>query len=258
MGKQKRSVKQHPPVDMIDRVVIWFGIALIFELYLLAVNRFYLHYRAKEIELAAGLDKLFSVMVYAALVLCVLCVVWAVAMRKNELKILPQALAVIFAVLSGSAYLFRIYGSISVRVMQIVVPVIAVLALVYHLYQKEYFAITILGGLCIFGLWLYRHAAVSHPVLSYAYMAVLIILSAATLILALILQRGNGTLNWGGEQRFILQRHAAYPMVYVTCALTVLAGAAALLWGTTVAYYAIFLIVAWIFVMAVYFTVRMM
>lgn len=258
MGKQKRSEKQHPQIDMIDRVVIWFGVALIFELYLLAVNRFYIHYRAREIELAAGLDKLFGILVYAALVLCVLCIVWAVAGRKKEHRFLPLALAVIFAVLSGSAYLFRMYGDVSVRVMQVVVPVVAVLALVYYLYQKEYFAITILGGLCIFGLWMYRRAAVTHPVLSYAYMAVFIILAAATLILALMLQRGNGTLRWGGEQRLVLPRNAAYPMVYITCALTVLAGAAALLWGATVAYYAIFVIVAWIFVMAVYFTVRMM
>lgn len=257
MGKQKRSEKQHAQIDVIDRVVIWFGVALVFELYLLAVNRFYIHYRVREIEFAASLDKMFGVLVYVALALCAVCVAWSVV-RKNKSRELPLGLAFLFAILSASALLFRMYGGVSVQVMQVVIPAIAVLALVYHLYQKEYFAITVLGGLCIFGLWLYRRSSAEHPAFCFGYMVFFTVLAAATLIFALVLQRGNGMLKRGGKQIMILQKNAAYPMVYITCTLTALAAAAALVWGGTAAYYAIFVMVAWIFVMAVYFTVRMM
>ena len=49
-----------------------------------------------------------------------------------------------------------------------------------------------------------------------------------------------------------------YFPTYITCVLGVVALAVALLLGSTVAYYLIFVMVAWLFCMAVYYTVRMM
>lgn len=47
-------------------------------------------------------------------------------------------------------------------------------------------------------------------------------------------------------------------MVYLTCAVVAVAVVAALVLGTSAAYYLIFALVAWLFIMAVYYTVKLM
>jgi len=47
-------------------------------------------------------------------------------------------------------------------------------------------------------------------------------------------------------------------MVYLTCGIVAAVLAAALILGTAAAYYLIFVMVAWLFVMAVYYTVKLM
>jgi len=257
MEKRNRSAKQRQEVDLLDRVMIWFGASLFYELFLLAVNRYYFHYRVKEIEFAAGLDKLFGALIYITLAACVVVFLWArFGKVRHSLPIYIAGAAC--GVLGISFWLFKYVGDISVRVLQVIVPVVAVIALIYYLYQKEFFAITTLSGLCILGLWIYRRAAVSHPMVSYGYLIGFCAVSAAVFILAVVLQRGDGAWKLGGQERRVLPRSASYPMVYLTCVLTVLAVAAALALGATIAYYAIFGVIAWIFAMAVYYTVRLM
>ena len=47
-------------------------------------------------------------------------------------------------------------------------------------------------------------------------------------------------------------------MIYLTCAIVAAAVAAALVLGTAAAYYLMFALVAWLFIMAVYYTVKLM
>lgn len=257
MEKRSRSAKQRQEIDLLDRVVAWFGASLIYELFLLAVNRYYFHYRVKEIEFAAGLDKLFGALIYIGLAACVVFLLWA-RFGKSKHKLPLYLAGAAFGILAVSCWLFKYQGAVSVQVLQVIVPVVAVLALVFYLYQKEFFTITVLSGLCIFGLWIYRRGVVSHPAFSFGCLIGFCVIAAAVLLLAVSLQRGDGVWKLNGQERRILPRNASYSMVYATCVLAVLAVAAALALGATAAYYAIFGMIAWIFAMAVYYTVRLM
>lgn len=257
MEKRSHSARKHQEIDLLDRVMVWFGASLIYELFLLAVNRYYFHYRVKEIEFAAGLDKLFGALIYIGLAACVVLFLLA-RFGKAKHKLLLYLAGAACGVLAVSCWLFKYSGAISVRVLQVIVPVVAVLALVFYLYQKEFFAITVLSGLCIFGLWIYRRGSISHRTFSLGCLIGFCVIAAAVLLLTVSLQRGGGVWKLSGQERRILPRNATYSMVYVTCVLTVLSVAAALALGTTAAYYAIFAVIAWIFAMAVYYTVRLM
>ena len=65
-------------------------------------------------------------------------------------------------------------------------------------------------------------------------------------------------LTLGGRKFQLFPRNTSYGMIYLTCAVIAAAVAAALLLGTAAAYYLIFALVAWLFIMAVYYTVKLM
>ncbi len=77
---------------------------------------------------------------------------------------------------------------------------------------------------------------------------------AAAVALFVVLQRSTGGL---GKVR-VLPRKTNYLPLYIAAGVTVLAVLAALLFGLTVAYGAIFGVVAWLFGAAIYYTVRLM
>ena len=259
MGKNDRAARNRQSNDIIDRVLVWFGLALIIELFLLAVNRYYFNYRVSEIEFAYALDQvILPALTYVGLFGLIGGLVWAVAGRRGKNILLPTAVAVFSAAVSGVSFLSRQFGSASVQAVQVMVPVMAVLALVYHLYQKEFFTITLLSGLSIFGLWLYRRAGDNHATICFAYLAVTVVILAAAAVLTRLIQREDGLLTLGSGQYRVFPRNAVYAMIYITCALSVLTIAATLALGATAAYCAIFVLVAWIFVMAAYYTVRLM
>ncbi len=115
-----------------------------------------------------------------------------------------------------------------------------------------------LGGLTIFGLWIYRRAIATHPVIFYGYLAVLALVLVLSALLGRRLQTSDGILAAGGKKVQLFSRNTSYANLYATCALSALTIAATLVLGATAAYYSIFVIVVWIFVMAVYYTVRLM
>lgn len=72
------------------------------------------------------------------------------------------------------------------------------------------------------------------------------------------MQKNGGVLRLGGRSIQVFGRNAGYGMVYLTCGIVAAVLAAALILGTAAAYYLIFVMVAWLFVMAVYYTVKLM
>jgi len=258
MEKRERTAKSRQENDILDRVLLWFGASVIFELFLLLVNRYYFNYRVSEIGFAQVLDHIIPVIAYIGVAGMAASIVWALVGRKNKRKTLPITVAAFSAAVSLCCILVRTYGAVSIQVLQIMVLVAAVLALVYYLYQKEFFVITLMSGLCIFGLWLYRRAFDGHAALCFGYMGAFAVFVVAVILLAQMLQRKEGVLTLRGRQYRFLQRNTSYSMIYATCALMALAIIATLTLGVTAAYYIIFLLVAWIFAMAVFYTVRLM
>ena len=92
----------------------------------------------------------------------------------------------------------------------------------------------------------------------YAYVVVLAVILVAAILLCRSLSAKDGVLTLGGKKLQVFSRNASYGMIYLTCAIVAAAVVAALLLGTAAAYYLIFALVAWIFIMAVYYTVKLM
>lgn len=193
--KEKQQTKREQEDAVLNRILIWFGCAVVAEVVLLLINRF-----------------------------------------------LP--------------------GFSLVRWLTILVPAVAVLALVYYLFQRDFFLITLISAGGIMSLLLYRRMMFAHPFRITCGFVLAFVLLAAAVVLAVLLQRRDGLLP---DQRRILPQDTHYPLIYITCALnavllaiTLIRGSIALSMGFAAAYYLLFVLVAWLFIMAVYYTVKLM
>lgn len=258
---EKRAARSHKEDVILNRVLIWFGAAVVAELVLLLLNRYYINVTTApgEIEFAGALLKAWPAIIGVTAAATVVCLLWAIFWAKGGKRTtLPGVLTGIFlAALVISAVTYRFYDT-GVQFLCGVVPAAAVLALVYYLYQHEFFTVTVLSALGLLGLWLFRRAGGAHQTLVYAYVVVLAVVLVATVVLCRSASANGGTLSLGGKKRQLFQRSTSYGMIYLTCAIVAVAVAAALVLGTGAAYYLIFALVAWIFIMAVYYTVKLM
>lgn len=258
---EKRAARSRKEDAVLNRVLVWFGAAVVAELVLLLLNRYYINYTLKpgEIEFASGLLKAFPVIIGIAAACTAACLIWTYLSHKGGKSILlPSVCFWVCAaalVISAVTYFF---SSTGVQFLCGAVPVAAVLALVFYLYQHEFFAVTVLSALGILGLWLFRRAEGGHQRLVYAYLVVMAVVLVGSVLACRTLQSNSGVLGKGAKKLQLFRPNASYGMIYITCALVAVVLCAALLFGTAAAYYLIFVMVGWLFVMAVYYTVKLM
>lgn len=254
--KKELSAQSRREDEVLNRALLWIGGAAILILLLLLTNRYYVRYRTTEIEIAAALARVvLPVVAAAALIGCLAGIALAVnaSKKKRDVK-WPVALAVFCGGLCLSTAAVWRYHATGVQVMCAVIPAAAVLALVYYLFQREFFLIAVTTGIGIAGLWLVRRAAAPHQVLLYAYL----VFAAAVLLAAALLSRKLQTAGGMWKDKRIFSKNASYSMIYVTCAIVAVLLIAAVVVGASAAYYLMFPAIGWLVVMAVYFTVKLM
>lgn len=241
----------------LNRALAWFGCAAVVEALTLLVKRFYVDYHGGEAGIAQFLLRMFPILAVVSAVACAACVYWMVQNAKNDkTSRLPAVLAVITAVLAVCSTVFAVFVGDGVRAMLVLVPVVAVLALIYYLYQKEFFVVAVSGAAALFALWWMRQTIWTMKIYLLAVVALVVIVLC--IALALYLKKGDGVLTLSGKRIRVFGKTANYTVLVVACALMAVLLLAALLLGPTVAYYLMFGVVALLFVMAVYYTVKLM
>ena len=84
------------------------------------------------------------------------------------------------------------------------------------------------------------------------------ITTSTTAAVALKLKQKDGVWTIRGKEIVVLQPGAAYLPYYLTAAVTAILLLAPLALGAAVAYYAMWIMAAWLFILAVYFTSKLM
>lgn len=257
LDKRKKGKKAQED-QALNRVLLWFGGAVVLEFLVLLLNRFYVNFDASGTELAYGIARFLRGLVWVSAVCAALSLLWAVLWRrKGKKSFWPAALTVIWLALGICALVATLWREVGVQFLYIVVPVVAVLALVYYLYQREFFFVGVLSGVGLFALWSYRKLIARQPGAVYV---IFIVAAAVTLIAAVVfflLQRGKGCLP-GKKKLRLLPAKADYIPLYVSCGVNAASMVAALLFGLGIAYICLFVLVAWLFAVAIYYTVRLM
>lgn len=256
MDKKKKVALQKQEDQALTRALIWFAAAMVVEFLLLLVNNIY---SGNEYMLA------YTVMrsMYYVAGLCVIgaaaCGVWCVTRTKakKELAFLPMVLTVTLMVVAVSAVLIRLYLS-ALGLLCVLVPAGAVLALVYYLYQKEFFLSTCAVALGMLGLWLVRKNSGAHDVIVTAYVVLAGLLLVALVVLAARIKGSNGVLKLGCCKYTFNPKNGGMMPVMVSCLLSLAALAAGYLVGALAAFYLLFALLAVLLVLLVYYTVKLM
>lgn len=151
-------------------------------------------------------------------------------------------------------------SSALVRYLTILVPVVAVLALIYYLFQRDFFCISVISACGILCLLLYRKLFFDHPNMIRAGFVLAFLLLAAAVVVLALLQKGKITLPAALDKpvRTLLPKESNFALLYVTCALVAILLALTLIFGGTIAYYLMFVLAGWLFIMAVYYVVKLM
>ena len=243
MDKRERAKRAKQEDALLNRVLAWIAGAVVLEALLLLLDRYYVNYRIKELPIQQALYQVMGVLAIVFPICFVLCAVWwFTSWRKDKPRALAGAGVTAFAVLSVCAVVARLYpNQTGVSALYVGVPCLAVLALVYYLYQHEFFVVTLLGAASVLGLWLIARR---------------LLLIVAVAAVGRKLQQTGGLLAWKGKPVRVFSKNANYNMLYLSCAVAVLVQGAALALGSLMVLYGV--VIVWLLAMAVYYTVRLM
>jgi len=147
-----------------------------------------------------------------------------------------------------------------IHYLTIFVPAVAVLAVIYYLFQRDFFCISVISACGLLCLMLYRKLFYSLRSMLYAGFVLAFLLLAAAVVVLILLQLGKLKLPAALDKaiRVLLPKESNFALLYATCALVAVLLALTLILGGTTAYYLMFVLVGWLFIMAVYYIVKLM
>jgi len=156
-----------------------------------------------------------------------------------------------------------------VRMLYVIIPVFTVLVLIYLIYSMDFFIIALVTTLTGLLMWYYSKAYYSQmitdvepgvllrdPTFYIGVIALLILVFTALLVYAS--SRKGGEIRVGKISIKLFKPSARYALVFLSIALSLVCTVAALVFGSVIAYYLLFAIFAYLFVLAVYYTVKLM
>lgn len=227
-----------------------FTAGFIAEFYLLLINQYFVKGSVDQVVAIAGYLEVMAIVGAAAfgagVVLTVMRGKWT---RYAALGKWLLGLGLFFAF---SSLLMRRVYPLGTTVMCILVPVLMLLAVVFLLYQHEFAVQAIALTLAIASAALLNHGSSSMPALVTAFCWAAMVLVAALLVLTVMLQKHEGS--YKGTVIFPAKTNYA-----LTCAVLVLSIAAiAVSLFAGLAYYVIWGAAVLLFVLAVWYTVKML
>lgn len=252
--KGKRGQRANQEDASFNRMLLWLAGAVGVELIILFIRQVYVNLLFGGV-VAYGLSQFFHVFNFVGAALIVAGIVWAVrSTQAGKPAVLPWActagVGILWIVSLFAYYLF----DVGMNLMMILPGVAAVLIVVFFLYQREFFYNVMLAAGGLVALWMYRQYYWDHPTaVRGCFIGGLVVLAVA-LVLSFLLLRNDGKL---GSLR-VLPQGAMYVISWLTCVLTAAAMLLTLFLGDTAGYYLMFVLAGWLFIQAVFFTVKMM
>lgn len=238
----------------------WVGGAVLVECFLLLINRYFFQFYSDELVMAEVAYHVLRVTFVVAPVVFLIAAVKALLDFKKTgavSHVLEGAMGLSGA-LSLSASMCMIYNAEGCTMMMLFIPAAGALAFTFFLYQRDFFYSAALSGMAGMVLWMLWHKGGSNTVVGYIGAAKVVVFSAVFIWLASLLKKHDGAISLLGHKVTILPKDASYAVIYITVALASVAVLLGAVLGGYVAYYLIYCMVAWIFALLVYYTVRML
>jgi len=259
--KQNKAAKAKAEEAALNRILCWLVGGTAVEVFALLLDRFWIHWRGTdEVHLRLALDLPVKILAFVALAGAVALGWWLVnTLRSKGNPNLPGTLCGVSLGISLScfgAWLSSDTGN-ALNLVRLGVLILVVLAVIFYLYQREFFLVACQSGVAILGIWLCSKGLVSSKaIVCYLYVILGVALMAASAVLCRKLQQNGGVLDWNERKMRIFPKDANYILLYAGAAVSLVTLVCSLLAVPVMALYA--LAAAWVLVMAVYYTVKLM
>lgn len=256
--KQMKQAKAKAEEQTLNRVLCWMAGGAVLEFLLLILKRYYINYTAGQIGLRVALGTAVKVVAVLALVGAVAAgMLWNNGRKAGQSKPWAEASGLFLAGMSLSCFVTWGFSSAGLRLMTLVIPAIVVLGMIYFLYQHEFFLLTTGSCLGLLGIWICsRSNGGSYSLVGYGYCLAAVAVLLAVALLCRKAEGGKGLVEWKGKSYKLLSGKSGAPLIYVGSALTVAVLAGAMFGAPSGILYAAQ--VAWLLIMAVYHTIKLM
>ncbi len=248
-NKQREERRRQEDRDL-NRGLLWVAGAVVFECLLILINRYYINPYFSEVNTAIAVMNALKVLRIAGAVVGLAgLVLGLVRLRQAKSVTLPVVVSLACLVAALCSHVVLQYNKEGIQMLFLLIPAFAGLALVYYLYQREFFLAAVASGAAAIGLWFKLYGGMIEMVI-----CVLVII--ATGALALTLQKTDGKLKMGAKTVQVLAPRDSSRMILISCAVGIIALGLGFLGN--VGYYLVFGMAAWIFALLVYYTVKLM
>lgn len=252
--KKAKPVNKEISKKRDDNII--YSITLVLSLVcLIVVGIMRLYYYSTEVQTMA--DTL-AALVYIAPITAALAVVSFVllaVLKPKAAKLIMLLLGLLFAAAAVSTFLVRRYWISAFPFLYLFFVGIGVLFVIFQLYQREFFLISLLTFCSGSSFYLFsQHSGSS---VYYLAAAVLALLIAACACLTAFAGKHAGTLPIGSRRISVYTLKDAPLCLYITCAVWAVCLMASVLLGSTFAYYCMFAAIAYELVAACYFTIKL-
>lgn len=257
--REKENLRKQEDAALVHFLAWLLGTAVL-SVILLAAKRYRVNFRVDELDLAEGIVGASGVVAIVAAIAAVAAVVWAVVSHRSGKKLVyPVGTALFLAGLTLDALVIRKDNDgTMISGLLAVYAVWAALALVYYFYQRDFFAVALTGAEGI--LWVWFYSRLGRSTASYVLLVLEVLILAGVAVVAYEARKNKGALRLGSRTVQLFPPKANYGLIYLSCVLmlVVLVASLLLVGGgiPTGVFYAV--PVAWLFIMAVYYTVKLM
>lgn len=253
MDKKQREERRRQEDIALQRGLLWVVGAIVLEGLLVLVNRYYINFNVNEWETAEMVLNVLRVLRMVTPAAAILALLWTGWQLKQGKKFGVQlVIAIAMAALAVCSHVTIKFWKAGVSMLFWLVIAWAVLALVFYIYQREFFLGASACGMSVLALWFVRYGA-SGRLEAILLLAAIAVVTAA----ALWLKKSDGVVPLKPPVQF-LPKKTSYSVLLTTCGASLAVVIAAMLVGGSAAYYLIFAMVAWLFALFVYYTVKLM
>lgn len=253
MNYHEKEAQRRKEDQDFNRSMIWVGVFLVIEFLLVLVNRTYINYQltTESVNLATVVHNILQYGRWVMLTVAVVCSAWAVFLWKQKKTMgLQLSIAIVTIVLFACIQIVLAFQAVGIQMLFWMIPACAGLALIYYLYQREFFVCALVSSCGIMGLWFIRNAG------TRSYWVALCVIGIVLIAGVIVWMKRKGVPTEG--QSDVRLESSNYMLMALSCVVSIAVMGLSIVVGATVAYYLIYAMIAWLFALLVYYTVKMM
>lgn len=253
-AKQAKAAREKAEEAALNRILYWIVGGTVLWALTFLLNRYIVYYRVAEYTAHVAVLVATKIMAVGGLVCAAAAGYWWNNARKaGSKRDLPGALCVFMAGLSVICFAAWLLYETGIKAVMVAVPVAVVLAMIAHLYQREFFLLCCQSVLALLGIWM---CGKGQSTVCYAYVVVAAVILLASALLFRKAQGGNGVVELSGKKWKLFGKGVNYTLLYTGTAVALALLVVAVLGVASMALYAV--AAAWLLIMAVYYTMKLM